>query len=122
MKRRAFIAGLGSAAAWPLVTRAQQPAMPVIGFMSSRALNDSRHLVDAFRSGLKTDGYVEGQNIVVEYRWAGGQYDRLPALAAELVRSRVVVLVTTGGEPSGTGGQSCHIFDSDCIHDRRRPR
>jgi putative tryptophan/tyrosine transport system substrate-binding protein len=85
---------------WPLLARAQQPATPVIGFMSSRSLNDSRHLVDAFRTGLQTNGYVEGQNVAVEYRWADGQYDRLAALATELVRSRVAVLVTTGGEPS----------------------
>ena len=72
----------------------------MIGFLSSRSLNDSRHLVDAFRTGLQANGYIEGQNVSVEYRWAEGQYDRLPALAAELVRSRVAVLVTTGGEPS----------------------
>jgi putative ABC transport system substrate-binding protein len=100
VRRRNFIAALGGAAAWPLVARAQQPTMPVIGFMSSRALNDSRHLVDAFRTGLQTNGYVEGRNVTVEYRWAEGEYGRLPALAAELVRRRVAVLVTTGGEPS----------------------
>jgi len=101
MTRREFITFLGGAAVgWPLAAHAQQPAIPLIGFLSSRSLNDSRHLVDAFRTGLQANGYIEGQNVTVEYRWAEGQYDRLPALAAELVRSRVAVLVTTGGEPS----------------------
>ena len=100
MRRREFVTLLGGAAAWPLAAHAQQPAIPLIGFLSSRSLNDSRHLVDAFRTGLQANGYIEGQNLSVEYRWAEGQYDRLPALAAELVRSRVAVLVTTGGEPS----------------------
>jgi putative tryptophan/tyrosine transport system substrate-binding protein len=101
MRRREVIALLGSVAVgWPLAARAQQPAIPLIGFLSSRSLNDSRHLVDAFRTGLQAAGYIEGQNVTVEYRWAEGQYDRLPALAAELVRSRIAVLVTTGGEPS----------------------
>jgi putative tryptophan/tyrosine transport system substrate-binding protein len=101
VRRREVIALLGGVAVgWPLAARAQRPAIPLIGFLSSRSLNDSRHLVDAFRIGLQATGYIEGQNITVEYRWAEGQYDRLPALAAELVRSRVAVLVTTGGEPS----------------------
>ena len=101
MKRRDFITFVcGAAVTWPVVARAEQPAIPLIGFLSSRAFNDSRHLVDAFRAGLQTNGYIEGQNVAVEYRWAEGHYDRLPALAAELVRSRVAVLVTTGGEPS----------------------
>jgi putative ABC transport system substrate-binding protein len=101
MRRREVIALLGGVAVgWPLAARAQQPAIPLIGFLSSRSLNDSRHLVDAFRTGLQAAGYIEGQNVTVEYRWAEGQYDRLPALAAELIRSRIAVLVTTGGEPS----------------------
>ena len=101
MRRREFVTLLGgTAVAWPLAAHAEQPAIPLIGFLSSRSLNDSRHLVDAFRTGLQTNGYIEGQNLSVEYRWADGQYDRLPALASELVRSRVAVLVTTGGEPS----------------------
>jgi putative tryptophan/tyrosine transport system substrate-binding protein len=100
MRRRDFILAGGATVAWSLAARAQQPAIPLIGFLSSRSLNDSRHLVDAFRAGLQASGYIEAQNVAVEYRWAEGQYDRLPALAAELVRSRVAVLVTTGGEPS----------------------
>jgi putative ABC transport system substrate-binding protein len=100
MKRRAFIAALGSAAAWPLVAQAQQPAMPVIGFMSGRSPTDSAHLVAAFREGLSETGFVEGQNVVIEFRWADGQYDRLPALAAELVARPVAVLVGVGGDVS----------------------
>jgi putative ABC transport system substrate-binding protein len=98
--RRGFILALGGAAAWPLAARAQQSAMPVIGFMSSRSPEDSAHLVAAFRRGLGEGGFVEGQNVAIEFRWARGEYERLPALAAELVSSRVAVLVAVGGDPS----------------------
>src|SRR5262249_18298758 len=101
MKRREFITLLGgAAAAWPLTARAQQPSIPLIGYLSSRSPAESRHLLEAFRMGLKAGGYVEGQNVAIEYRWGEGQYGRLPALAADLVRRSVTVLVTTGGEPS----------------------
>src|SRR6516225_4220122 len=96
MKRREFIAGLGSAAAWPVVTRAQQPAMPVIGWLSAQSARDDSTRTVPFLRGLKESGYVEGQNMAVEYRWAENQYDQLPALAADLVRSRVAAIVAAG--------------------------
>ena len=101
MRRREFIMLLGgAAAAWPLAARRAATAMPVIGYLSSRSPDDTAHLVAAFRRGLSERGFVEGQNVTIEYRWALGQYDRLPAMAWELVRHPVTVLTTTGGEPS----------------------
>src|SRR5947199_4768779 len=102
MRRRNFIALLGSAAAaWPLAASAQQQlAMPVIGFMSARSPEDSEHLVEAFRRGLREGGFVEGQNVAIEFRWARGQYDLLPAMAADLVSRGVNVLTTAGGDPA----------------------
>src|SRR5215831_10335766 len=101
IERRKFLATLlGGAAEWPLAVRAQQPAMPVIGFLSSRSPEDSAHLVVAFRQGLAEGGFVEGQNVAIEFRWAYGQYDRLPAMAADLVNRQVNVLTAAGGEPS----------------------
>ena len=101
MRRRDFIKVIaGSAAAWPLGTQAQQPAMPVIGFMSGRAPEDSAHLVSAFRQGLAETAFVEGQTVTIEFRWAHGDYDRVPALAADLVSRKVAVLVGVGGDVS----------------------
>src|ERR1700739_3714251 len=101
MMRRECIAMFGAAAAmWPLVTRAQQWAMPVVGFMSGRSPDDSAHLVAAFKQGLVRTGFVEGQTVAIEYRWAYGDYDRLPAIAADLVGRKVAVLVGVGGDVS----------------------
>ena len=112
MRRREFIALIGGAAAWPLGARAEQSAMPVIGVLSTRVPDHSAHLVAAFRRGLAESSYVEGQNVTVEYRWALGQYDRLPALAAELARRPVAVLVSTGAEPAALA-EGCDCDDSD---------
>src|SRR5262249_11368818 len=96
MTRRTFISLLGSAAAWPLAARAQQAAMPVVGFMSARSAADSSREVVAFRQGLAETGYEEGRNVAVEFRWAQGQFDSLPAIAGELVRRPLAVLAAVG--------------------------
>jgi ABC-type uncharacterized transport system substrate-binding protein len=100
MRRREFITLIGGAAVWPGATGAQQPAVPVVGFLHILSPEVVPHFVPAFRQGLKEQGFVEGQNLVVEYRWAQGQYDRLPELAADLVRRHVAVLAALGGQPS----------------------
>ena len=100
LKRRDFITLLGSAAAWPLGARAQHPTLPVVGFLHGGSVAAFAPFLDGFHRGLKETGYTEGKNVVIDYRWAEGHNERLPALAADLVRLRVTVLVALGGSAS----------------------
>jgi putative ABC transport system substrate-binding protein len=104
--RREFITLVGGAAAWPLAASAQQVAMPVIGYFSVRSPRTDVPMLAAFHRGLGETGYIEGKNVAIEFRWANGQYDRLPELAADLVQRRVSVIVTSGGPPSALVAKS----------------
>jgi putative ABC transport system substrate-binding protein len=106
IKRRDFIAGLGGAAAWPVVARAQQPTMPVVGFITGVSAEFAAVLAAAFRKGLGETGYVEGQNVTVEHHWLEGQYDDLPALMVDLVRRRVAVIATPGFPPAAIAAKA----------------
>jgi putative ABC transport system substrate-binding protein len=107
LRRRQFITLLGgAAAAWPLAVRAQQAAMPVVGFLSSRSPGESSDLVAAFRRGLRDSGFIEGRNVLIAFRWADGRYERLSALAAELVDVGVAVLFSAGGTPTALAAKA----------------
>jgi len=121
MNRRKLMLLLAAAMAAPCALRAQQNAMPVVGYLNSTWPDPHAPLVAAFRQGLSETGYVEGQNLSIEYRWAEGQYDRLPALAADLAGHKVDVIATSGGDPSAFAAKRGDLDDPDRLRHWRRP-
>jgi hypothetical protein len=121
MKRREFITLLGGAAAWPLAARAQQPPMPVIGWLSEATSESEANFLPSFREALRAEGFVEGRTLAIEFHWAEGQADRLPGMAADLARRPVSVIVVPGSVTGGTRSQGRDHDDSDRLSDRGRP-
>jgi len=123
MNRRDILTMLGGVAfARALPTRAQKSAVPVVGFLGSSSAAQWAPFVAAFRKGLDETGFVEGKNVTIDFRWAEGQYDRLPALAVELVQRHVAVIVATGGAPLGPGREGGDLDHSDRVYNQWRPR
>ena len=121
MRRREFIAGLGGAAAWSTVARAQQIAkVPTIGFLGATRSSAWAPYTTSFVSGLNEAGFVEGQNVRIEYRWAGGRYDLLPTLAAELADRQVAIIFASGGQPATRAAMAANHDNSNYIHQRRQ--
>ena len=106
MNRREFIAGIGSAAAWPVLARGQDKLLPLVGFLNTQSASTFTLELAAFQKGLKETGYIEGQNVTIEYRWAEGHYERLPGLAANLLEKHPSVIAATGGSPAGLAAKA----------------
>src|SRR5262245_20419795 len=120
MRRGELLRAIGAVASAPLAARAQLRAMPVLGFLSSGTRTGLEHLMAAFRQGLGEAGFVEGSNVAIEYHWANGQYARLPAMAADLVRRRVTVVLART-TPAALAAKKGDLDHPDCLHGRRRP-